>query len=36
MKIAGVYSFNGGKEAVAATYPDLMVEVNAVIKSKSC
>ena len=32
MRIAGVYSFNGGTEAVTKTYPDLLTEVNAVIK----
>jgi hypothetical protein len=33
MKIAGVYSFNGGEQAVTKLYPDLLTEVNAVIKS---
>lgn len=33
MRIAGVYSFNGGKEAVAQRYPDLMTEVNEIIKN---
>ena len=33
MKLAAVYSFNGGKEAVAERYPDLIVEVNAVIQA---
>lgn len=33
MRIAGVYSFHGGKEAVTHAYPDLITEVNAVIKS---
>lgn len=33
MRIAGVYSFNGGKEAVLKTYPGLMTEVNEAIKS---
>lgn len=32
MRIAGVYSFNGGKEEVARLYPDLLTEVNEVIK----
>jgi hypothetical protein len=32
MRVAGVYSFNGGTEAVTKTYPDLVAEVNAVIK----
>lgn len=33
MRVAGVYSFNGGTEAVTARYPDLMTEVNAAIKA---
>ena len=33
MKIAGVYSFKGGTEAVTAGYPALLTEVNAVIKA---
>ncbi len=33
MRIAGVYSFNGGKEAVSKAYPDLLTEVNEVIKA---
>ncbi|HEX8491659.1 MAG TPA: BglII/BstYI family type II restriction endonuclease [Pyrinomonadaceae bacterium] len=33
MRIAGVYSFNGGKEFVADRYPHLLTEVNAVIKN---
>lgn len=33
MKIAGVYSFNGGTEAVSRLYPDLLTEVNDAIKS---
>ncbi len=33
MRIAGVYSFNGGKEAVTKAYPDLLTEVNAAIKA---
>jgi hypothetical protein len=32
MRIAGEYSFNGGKEAVIRAYPDLLPEVNAAIK----
>lgn len=32
MIIAGVYSFNGGEQAVTHTYPQLMVEVNEVLK----
>jgi len=32
MRMAGVYSFNGGTEAVSRLYPDLLVEVNEVIK----
>lgn len=32
MRIAGVYSFNGGTEAVSKHYPDLLTEVNAAIK----
>lgn len=32
MRIAGVYSFNGGKEAVTENYPDLLPEVNAAIQ----
>lgn len=33
MRIAGIYSFNGGTETVTSTYPALLPEVNAVIKS---
>lgn len=33
MRLAGVYSFNGGKEAVTERYPALLVEVNDVIKA---
>lgn len=33
MKIAGVFSFNHGSEVIAKRYPDLMTEVNAVIKA---
>jgi hypothetical protein len=33
MQIAGVYSFKGGEQAVAKEYPDLLTEVNAVIRS---
>lgn len=33
MRIAAVYSFNGGTEAVSEHYPDLLTEVNAVIKT---
>jgi hypothetical protein len=33
MQIAGVYSFKGGKEAVAKRYPALLTEVNEVIRS---
>ena len=33
MKIAGVYSFNGGVEAVTKIYPDLLTEVNDAIKT---
>lgn len=32
MRIAGVYSFNRGKEEVTKHYPDLLVEVNEAIK----
>lgn len=32
VRVAGVYSFNGGEEAVTKTYPDLMVEVNDALK----
>lgn len=32
MRIAGMYSFKGGKEEVVKNYPDLMTEVNAAIK----
>jgi hypothetical protein len=32
MRVAGIYSFNGGTEAVTKIYPDLWKEVNAVIK----
>jgi hypothetical protein len=33
MRIAGVYSFNRGERAVTKRYPELLTEVNAVIKS---
>jgi hypothetical protein len=33
MRIAGVYSFNKGKETVTKKYPTLITEVNAVINS---
>jgi hypothetical protein len=33
MRIAGVYSFNGGTEAVTKHYPDLLAEVNEAIKA---
>jgi hypothetical protein len=33
MRIAGTYSFNGGREAVTETYPHLLTEVNQVIRS---
>ncbi len=33
MKIAGVYSFKGGKEFVTEHYPQLLTEVNAAIKA---
>ncbi len=33
MRIAGVYSFKNGKEEVSRRYPDLLVEVNDVIKA---
>lgn len=33
MRIAGIYSFNGGERAVAKTYPNLIVEVNDVIRA---
>jgi hypothetical protein len=33
VRIAGVYSFNGGREAVTKIYPDLLTEVNDAIKS---
>jgi hypothetical protein len=33
VKIAGVYSFNNGEKEVTKTYPQLMIEVNQVIKS---
>jgi hypothetical protein len=33
MKLAAVYSFNKGTEVVSAKYPDLVVEINAAIKS---
>ncbi len=33
MRIAGAYSFNRGKETIAARYPDLLIELNEVIKS---
>ncbi len=32
MKIAAVYSFNGGREVVTHRYPELIVEVNAAIR----
>src|SRR5262245_7894369 len=32
MRVAGVYSFNGGVEAVSRHYPDLLTEVNEAIK----
>ncbi len=32
MRLAGVYSFNGGEAAVASTYPRLLAEVNKVIR----
>lgn len=32
MRIAGVYSFKSGEEAVTKNYPDLMTEVNEAIK----
>ncbi len=32
MKVAAVYSFNGGQEAVTKKYPHLLPEVNAAIK----
>ncbi|HEX4644843.1 MAG TPA: BglII/BstYI family type II restriction endonuclease, partial [Verrucomicrobiae bacterium] len=33
MKLAAVYSFNQGTEVVSEKYPDLVVEINAAIKS---
>lgn len=33
MKLAAVYSFNHGTEIVSEKYPDLVVEINAAIKS---
>ena len=33
MKLAAVYSFNRGTEIVSAKYPELVVEINAAIKS---
>jgi Restriction endonuclease BglII len=33
VRIAGVYSFNGGKEFVTERYPHLLTEVNAAIKA---
>jgi hypothetical protein len=33
MKLAAVYSFNKGTEVVSAKYPELVVEINAAIKS---
>ena len=33
MRIAGVYSFKGGREEVSKRYPHLLTEVNAAIKS---
>ncbi len=33
MKLAAVYSFNRGQEIVAAKYPDLLVQINDVIKA---
>lgn len=33
MRIAGVYSFNHGEQQVTKTYPNLLIEVNSVIKS---
>jgi len=33
VRVAGVYSFKGGKKVVAAKYADLLSEVNAVIKA---
>lgn len=33
MRVAGVYSFKGGKEEVTSRYPDLLTEVNAAIKA---
>ena len=33
VRIAGVYSFNDGEAQVTATYPNLLVEVNEVIKA---
>ncbi|HUD48385.1 MAG TPA: hypothetical protein VMR33_16245, partial [Candidatus Baltobacteraceae bacterium] len=33
MKLAAVYSFNHGTEVVSEKYPELVVEINAAIKS---
>jgi Restriction endonuclease BglII len=33
VRIAGVYSFKNGEKVVTAKYPDLLIEVNEVIKS---
>jgi len=33
MKVAGVYSFNNGEEAVSKQYPDLYQEIKEVISS---
>jgi len=33
LRIAGVYSFNNGEKEVTKHYPDLLIEVNQVIKS---
>jgi len=33
MRVVGVYSFNGGKEAVEKAYPELLVEIHTVIKT---
>lgn len=33
VRVAGVYSFKGGREAVAKLYPHLLTEVNAAIKA---
>lgn len=32
MRIAGVYSFNSGEKEVTTRYPDLLIEVNEIIK----